>query len=75
MDMPTPTPPPLRLLERPLRRSLPTPRVRPQVPAVEQAWWLRWLGLGQARKGWSAHRPARAGAGAGRGNNRRPPAV
>ncbi|MDO9092440.1 MAG: hypothetical protein Q8R98_10495 [Rubrivivax sp.] len=50
MNPQTPSPPPLRLLERPLRRAVPGSRTQPLAPA-EQAWWLRWLGMGQARKG------------------------
>ncbi len=50
MDSHNPTPPPLRLLERPVRRPASAGRApRPQSP-VETAWWLRWLGLRVARK-------------------------
>lgn len=44
------TPPPLRLLERPVRLSRPATRPQPQPPA---RWWERMLGLdaGPATRG------------------------
>jgi hypothetical protein len=43
MDLRSSSPPPLRLLERPLRR------LPPAAPPAPPAWWQRWLPFGAAR--------------------------